>query len=266
MKNLVEISSSESFTKFGKSVSFRSIRKGAFFAIFSMIAFALSIIVLSSFSGGPVPDESISLTFVDHIQAGMIEQDVYVEKVKGSGEVYRVLPSEKEDYLNNELFRTFNAQKHDPFDAQKAGPYKKGESLEITLADWLQAKGSAEYVCQDGWGIMNAQFENLVPNASYTMWHFFMSAPPTVPFNGTLDVPLGDRDGTQSVFTTDADGNATIELKFENCLQMSNVQTMGGLAIAYHSDGKTYGGAPGPFGTVTHVQLFTVLPDVNDIR
>ena len=104
-----------------------------------------------------------------------------------------------------------------------------------------------------------------MPNATYTMWHFFMPKPPTIPFTGTLDVPLGDRDGSQSVFTTDADGKATINVRFETCLQLTEDQLMGGLAIAYHSDSKTYGVLPGPFGKVTHVQLFSVLPDADDV-
>jgi hypothetical protein len=136
----------------------------------------------------------------------------------------------------------------------------------MKLSKWLSAKGTATYVCDAGWGKLNASFENLVPNATYTMWHFFMSAPPTVPFNGTLDVPLGNRDGSQSVFKTDAKGRAVLDITFEHCLQMSDSQLMSGLAIAYHSDGQTYGGSPGPFGKASHVQLFSMLPNVDDLQ
>lgn len=208
----------------------------------------------------------IKLTYVDHLKAGMIEQDVFVEKAKGSGFVYRVTPEEREKYLDYEVYSTKEAQPHDPLSRDKVGPYEIGQSMGITLRQWLSAKGEATYVCEDGWGVLKAEFENLAPDAVYTMWHAFMAKPPTTPFTGFLDLPMGDRDGSQSVFRTDEKGKASINVRFETCLQMTNNQLMGLLAIALHSDGKTYGVLPGPFGQKTHVQLFTPLPDVRDVE
>lgn len=209
-------------------------------------------------------DKTIELTFVDHIKAGLIEQDVFVEKVPGSGKVYRVVPQERDKYLKSPVFTSAEPHHHDPFNTEGCGPFNKGRTLKVTLEEWLKATGTATFACENGWGKIRASFENLMPNATYTLWHFFMSAPPTAPFNGTLDVPLGDRDGSQSVFTTDSKGRAKLDITFEHCLQLSNVQLMSGLAVAYHSDGKTYGGSPGPFGQVTHVQLFAMLPEADD--
>jgi hypothetical protein len=225
---------------------------------------ALVLLVFSAFKGDP-GDKPIELTFVDHLQAGLIELDVFVEKVPGSGLVYRVLPEERDQFLDAPLFTTATAQHHDPFDAKKAGPYLKGEPLGMTLREWLNASGTATCSCEGGWGTIKGEFENLVPNAVYTMWHFFMPAPPTEPFAGTLDLPLGERDGSQSVFTTDANGKATLDIRFERCLQLGENQLMSGLAIAFHSDKKTYASYPGPFGKVTHVQLFAMLPNVKDL-
>ena len=238
---------------------------------FAGLAVILAFFTLTAFT----PDEKstdeerhqvIEITFVDHLKAGMIEQDVYVEKEYGSGEVYRILPEEREKYLDAEVYATAEPVAHDPFFKRNAGPYKKGESMGFTLRDWLKSSGSASYICEDGWGVLTASFENLVPNATYTMWHAFMAKPPTDPFPGTLDVPLGNRDGSQSVFTTDEKGNANLKIRFENCLQLTDTQLMSLLAIAYHSDDKTYGFSPGPFGKVTHVQLFAVLPDIDDVE
>nr|WP_299345558.1 hypothetical protein [Allomuricauda sp.] len=225
-----------------------------------------ALILWSSFRTPDPKPKVLELTFVDHLKAGLIEQDVFVEKRKGSNMVYRVLPAEREQYLNSPIYTIKDAEHHDPFDAKKAGPYKKGKSLGMTLADWLKAKGTASYTCEEGWGTFTAEFENLVPNSVYTMWHFFMPAPPTVPFTGTLDVPLGDREGDQSIFKTDSKGNASIKVKFEHCLQMSGDQLMSGMAIALHTDGKTYGPDPGAFGKDTHVQLFAMLPKEEDIK
>ena len=223
------------------------------------------LISMASFVEGNEPKGEIKLTFVDHLQAGLIEQDVYVEKVPGSGKVFRILPSEREKYLDFPVYKTAKPVHHDPFDQANCGPYKKGKALGFTLSQWLGGRGTGTLNCEEGWGTFKAEFENLIPNATYTMWHFFMSAPPTSPFNGTLDVPLGDRDGKQSTFKTDKHGKATLDVRFEQCLQLSNVQLMSGMAIALHSDGKTYGAIPGDFGTVTHVQLFAMLPDVDDV-
>ena len=163
------------------------------------------------------------------------------------------------------FFTTQDPQAHDPIAADKAGPYRKGESMNMTLREWLSAKGKVNYVCEDGWGVVEASFQNLIPNGTYTMWHAFLAKPPQAPFTGFLDLPIGDRDGSQSIFTTDENGNANFKIRFETCLQMTERQIAALLAIAYHSDGKTYGVLPGPFGQATHVQLFTMLPEEKDI-
>lgn len=220
----------------------------------------------SGFASEHLTDTTFTLTFVDHLKVGFIEQDVYVETTPGTEDVFRVLPNQKEKFLNSKVYTVANPQHHDPFDIKKAGPYKKGKYLGMTLREWLNASGSATYTCGEGWGTFKAKFKNLVPNATYTLWHFFMPAPPTIPFTGTLDVPIGDRAGTQSVFKTDSKGNATLNVTFEHCLQFGGDQLMSGMAIALHSDGKTYGSEPGAFGQVTHVQLFAILPNDDDVK
>ena len=171
-----------------------------------------------------------------------------------------------EKYTDREIYTSRGSHHHDPFDQKQVGPFDKGKDLGITLADWLNASGTATFTCNEGWGKLKASFQNLLPNSTYTVWHFFMPAPPPVPFTGTLDIPLGDRKGTQSVFITDENGNAEFEVTFERCLQLSGDQLMSGLAIALHSDGQTYGPEPGAFGKKTHVHLFAMLPNVKDER
>lgn len=231
----------------------------------------VSLFLLSSFTNDSrqcddEPEKGITLTFVNHIAAGLIEQDVFVEKVPGSGEVYRLLPAEIDQYLDAKIYSIREPLHHDPFDREKVGPYAKGRDLGMTLGEWLNASGTANFTCDEGWGTLKATFDNLLPNSTYTVWHFFMPAPPTVPFTGTLDIPLGDREGTQSVFTTDENGQAFLDVTFERCLQLSGDQLMSGMAIALHSDGQTYGPEPGAFGKVTHVHLFAMLPDMDDER
>lgn len=206
------------------------------------------------------------LTFVDHVTAGMIEQDVYVKKQDGSDQVYRVTGEEHERYLDRSLYTTAEPVKHEPFTPGAAGPYPAGQPLGFTLGDWLSGTGTASYQCADGKGALEARFENLVPGGVYTMWYAFaakqMMGCAECPF-ATLDLPLGAPDGSQNVFRADSRGRAEFAATFSPCLKLSDERIMAMLAIAYHSDGKVYGPDPGPFGSVSHVHLFTPLPGDN---
>ena len=203
------------------------------------------------------------LQFVDHLKAGMIEQDVFVEKQKGSGKVFRVTKDNMAQFKNAKLYSTAESVHHAPFDGQKVGPYKKGQALGMTLGDWLSGTGSASYSCNAGTGKLNASFKNLVPNGVYTMWYAMAAGPhmgcANCPF-ATLDLPIGKADGTQNIFRVDGSGGATFSKSFKPCLQLATGQLVALLAIAYHSDGKTYGPGPGPMGSMAHVQLLTILP------
>jgi hypothetical protein len=92
------------------------------------------------------------------------------------------------------------------------------------------------------------------------MWHAFIALPPPEPFTGTLDLPLGARDGSESRFVANEHGKAEFVHTFRPGLEMSDVWTTSMLAIAYHSDGQTHGGHPGKFGLNSHVPIFVMLP------
>ncbi|MCR9089577.1 MAG: hypothetical protein NXH97_22900 [Rhodobacteraceae bacterium] len=204
------------------------------------------------------PVEEMSLSFIFHIDDGMAEQDVFYEKVPGSGEVFRPTAATKD--MDAPLFAPANAVAHNFLDTSDTGPYPKGRPLDLTLGEWFAAKGSGSYICEDGTGTLDLAFENLVPNGVYTMWHDFMVWPPTEPFIGTYDLPFGARDGSENVFTADANGDATFKRTISPCLQLTGEHLLADLAIAWHSDGKTYGPLTGEFSTVTHVQMFVALP------
>ena len=220
--------------------------------LIALFTFAIAMTGLSQES------VSVDLAFVTHLDLDLAEQDVYIERVKGSGEVYRVTKGDHD--MNAPLYAAAKYVPHDPFNPDALGPYPKGEAMGMTLGQWLKHQGTGTYTCEEGEGYLELQFTGLVPNGVYTMWHFFMAIPPPVPFTGTLDLPLGARDGSESVFVADANGRAKFKHKFKPCLEMSDVWTTAGLAINYHSDGKTYGGHPGEFGTVSHIPLFVMLP------
>ncbi len=204
------------------------------------------------------PPVELDISFVFHIDDDLAEQDVFVERQPGSGKVFR--PTKAERDLDQPLFATASPLPHAPFDSEALGPYPKGRHLGLTLGQWFEAKGEGRYRCKDGEGHIAVDFAGLVPGGVYTMWHFFMASPPTEPFIGTYDLPVGARDGAQSVFTADDRGAAGFERSFKPCLQLTGEHLAAGLAIAWHSDGKTYGVEPGHFGTVSHIQLYAGLP------
>ncbi len=229
-------------------------------------AAAYTSAILIAGAAGVVQAEPVSLEFqlVDHIRAEMIEQDVYVERPAGSGEVYRVTVDDVDAFRDAPVFTTANAVHHDPANAAANGPYEKGHALGFTLDEWLNANGTVRYSCDEGTGSVDATFEQLVPNGVYTMWSFYLPTPFAEPFV-TSDLPMGKRDGSESVFVADASGEAPYPVTFQPCLQGSADQLAAGIAIAYHSDGKTYGPNPGEFGNKSHVHLFTLLPPQSEI-
>lgn len=222
------------------------------------------ILVLAAAFAVQAGSPSVKLQFVNHLQMQFAEQDVYIERAAGSGQVYRVTAQDKN--MSAILFAAADPIKHNPFDAKDLGPYKKGRALGITLGQWLAATGSGTYACTNGQGRINVTFKKLVPNGVYTMWYFFIALPPQQPFTGTLDLPFGARDGSQNTFRANAAGNAMYKLTIKPCLDLSGQQVSSGLAIAWHSDGKTYQADPGQFGSASHVQLFLLLPKASEVQ
>lgn len=206
---------------------------------------------------GGDPPVSLVLDLKYHVEDNLAEQDVYVERAGETG-VYRAARYDRD--MSAPLYASAQPVPHNPFDEGAEGPYRKGRPLGLTLGDWFGADGTVTYTCVDGAGTMDVELTGLVPNGVYTMWHFFMAMPPTRPFIGTYDLPVGDRNGTQSVFHADRSGRASFRREFQPCLQLSGEHLAAGLAVAWHSDGETWGVEPGPFGTGTHVQLYAFLP------
>jgi hypothetical protein len=71
--------------------------------LFTIVSLALLLVSFSDKKEDLNP-KPITLTFVDHLKAGLIEQDVYVEKKQGSGKFYRVQPSERDSYLLADVY------------------------------------------------------------------------------------------------------------------------------------------------------------------
>ena len=201
---------------------------------------------------------SLELVFTSHLDASLPERDVFVERQPGSNEVYRITLADINPIAP--LFRAARPIPRNPFDAIAIGPHPKGEPLGLTLGEWLGHSGTGTYTCSDGEGRLDTKFTGLVRYGIYSIWHTFTALPATAPFSGYLDVPLGARDGSTSIFVADENGQAVVSQTFRPCLQLSDIRTTSLLAINYHSDGKTHAGRPGHFGYNAHVPLFLQLP------
>lgn len=205
------------------------------------------------------PDAPVSfpVEFHFHVDDGLAEQDVFIMR-DGAGEVFRATAADQD--MSTPLYASAAPVAHNPMNPEEIGPWKAGPALGMTLGDWFAADGTGSYTCTDGEGRLEVDFTGLVPEGVYTMWHYFMAWPPTEPFIGTYDLPVGARDGSQSVFTADAQGQARFEQIFKPCLQLTGEHLASGLAVAWHSDAKSYGVEPGPFGSASHIQLYMGLP------
>lgn len=205
-----------------------------------------------------VTGDHLSLNFHFHLDAGMYEQDVFLRRDVSDPGVYRVTAGERD--MAAPLYRAAAYVPHSPYDPERLGPYEPGEPLGITLGEWLSGTGRGDYTCSGAEGHLDIAFDNLVPDGVYSLWHFFMADPPTVPFSGALAIPVGARDGSQAGFRADADGKARFERRFRPCLQVSGEHLTAGLATAYHSDGLTYGALPGEYATRSHIHMILMLP------
>ena len=179
------------------------------------------------------------------------EQDVFVERIRGSGQVFRVGKAEAARFADAPIYRAATAVRHAPFSPDRNGPYPKGASLGMSLGDWLAATGRVSYTSSRGVGRVRGTFKDLVPYGTYTMWYLrFAKAHmgcADCPF-ATIDFPLGAKDGSQSSFIADAQGGAVFDAAFKPCLKLGDDQLGAALAIAYHSDGNTHGPSPGDMG------------------
>ncbi|PIR58948.1 MAG: hypothetical protein COU69_02730 [Candidatus Pacebacteria bacterium CG10_big_fil_rev_8_21_14_0_10_56_10] len=216
-----------------------------------------------------VPDSSAGtaagqtqVQLVNHIQADLPEQDVFVEMEPGSDQVVRPDIDQAEDLAASELFAASAPAEHDPFKVGEnpLGPFSKGDSLGFTLGDWLAADGSGSYTVDGATAQLELSMERLVPNGVYTVWCSKIKLPPE-PL--VIDVPCGALDGSDNSFTADEAGAAQVSISMSP-LQPSTETVVNALALAYHSDGQTFGPEPGPFGSSTHVQLFFLMPPLGE--
>jgi hypothetical protein len=131
----------------------------------------------------------------------------------------------------------------------------------VTWGEFQRAKGTAKLACADGHTNVALTASGLIPSGKYTAWAVFFEAPGFDPSFAHLTgmSPLGSPMGDDNIFTADASGNAKLAVAVP--ASASVTVAMPGksqavpsclldtfelhLVLAYHLDGKTYGGSPG---------------------
>ena len=228
----------------------------------------ISLCILAAFStaraddlkGGGHRDNKVNipLAFASYLDANLPEQDVYIERVPGSGDVFRVTKADIDP--SAELFTVTRPVAHDPLNPAAIGPYPKGASLGITLGEWRAHRGRGNYDCENGQGRLQTTFSGLVPYGVYSLRHTFAAMDSASSGSGSLNLPLVGQEGGGDGFVADEQGFAIFEHTFSPCLQLSNARIAAMLALNYHSDGTSWESQAGDYGLNAHMPLFLVLP------
>lgn len=185
---------------------------------------------------------------------GLPEQFVFVMN-DDDGTVSRVTPDAPLSQLEEPIYTMASAENFifDPFQLSDnpLGPFEAGDPLDMTLRDYLGARGSGTYTADGDIATVDLSFDRLMPNGVYTLWCSTLHRPPEFE---VIDRPCGAADGSENAFTSDEHGELQIQMSFP-VLDLPTETSLSIIAIAWHSDGQTYGDHPGNFGTVTFVPL-----------
>lgn len=216
---------------------------------------ALCLLVISGLSIGILAAQDLNsaeLVFINHIVGGMPEPDVLIEN--DMGEVMRISVEAPISAIGQPVYASTTGADHDMFmlGENPLGPYEMGEPLGFTLGEWLSASGSGTYNVDGDVATVEGSLANLVPNGIYTVWCSRVFVPPN--FN-VVNAPCGADDGSENVVTADDKGNLSFSIE-TFVLDLTSDEGISLIALAYHSDGQTWGFDPGTFGLNSHVQVF----------
>lgn len=228
--------------------------------IVSVLTAGLVVLIFAGLIQAKAATE-IELKLINHLAIPAPEQDVFVEKAGFPvSQVWRVEAADVTDlaFLNKPVFAAATPIPHDPFKlgANPLGPFPKGRALGFTLGQFLAATGSGSYRADGNQASLDLALLNMIPNGLYTVWCSRVTFPPNF---AVVDTPCGKPDGSENIVRADADGRLNYHLDLP-ALPESSAETATVIALAYHSDGKTYGANPGDFGLTSHVQTFALMP------
>ncbi len=121
------------------------------------------------------------------------------------------------------------------------------KSRGLTVADWVSAKGSMKFVCDDEGAYYKVTASNLIPGGLYTVWGFYFdqnfgSLMPDFAFGGT----------SANVFSADRHGKIKSSKDLSFCPQKVTIddpQVPVAMFLVYHPDGRVHASVGHPVNT-----------------
>jgi hypothetical protein len=123
-----------------------------------------------------------------------------------------------------------------------------GNSLGMTLAEWMAAKGTVRIAPAGDAARCACRFTGLRPNGVYSLFenHFDQNPVGFTPLDGS---------GQHNSFTADAHGRAAVSVRAPHRLTHDNA-----VLLVWHSDNKTHGAERGEIGVTAHHQIIARPP------
>jgi hypothetical protein len=117
----------------------------------------------------------------------------------------------------------------------------------VTLAEYMQATGTASAKCDHKGTHVVIHLAGLIPHGVYSAWFLRFDNLGGLTAEGSLGAP----DGSQNAFSVSSDGTAELSV-FQPAGQLAMFGSVSGcaldigfvVAIAYHLDNQTHGGTP----------------------
>jgi hypothetical protein len=117
----------------------------------------------------------------------------------------------------------------------------------VTLAQYMEAAGTASAKCDNKGTHVVIHLSGLIPHGVYSAWFLRFDNQGGLTAEGSLGAP----DGSQNAFSVSSDGTAELSV-FQAAGQLAMFGSVSGcaldsgfvVAIAYHLDNQTHGGTP----------------------
>jgi len=147
-------------------------------------------------------------------------------------------------YVNRRGLRTHlgrNSDTHGLYPVQFVGDTKD----DITLGQWLSAKGSMKYECESQTSSdVEVSLSKLIPNSLYTIWGWYKTVPPGETDATFVVLPLG---GVPNTVAIDGKGRSSQFKRHLNYCPSEPTEDGSELlavVVTWHPDGAVYGAAP----------------------